>query len=226
MTCIHYLAWSSKSTVADIQAFSVGDPSYLNIKDHEGRSILHFAAQRGNYPLLQYVHGLSNPPSFSDADAQGKTVMHYAVVSKRIQTIDLVYKHGGDILAVDKQGRTALHIAVMKGNLEAVKRVLQLGGSGQLLFRDLSGCTPAQLAASCGKNAIATYLKQVNVEPAEPEKTPFNTECFLSFEKCQSLGGPYAWWKCSRLCLFRLYSGMVATFLVILTFMVLRGLLN
>ncbi|MCJ1251625.1 hypothetical protein MMC30_008860 [Trapelia coarctata] len=222
MTSVHYLAWSSKTTVADIQVILAGDPSCLSIKDNGGRSILHFAAQRGNCSLLRYVLSLPNTPSLCDADVEGKTVMHYAVESKRIQTIDLVYKHGGNISAIDKQGRTALHIAAMKGNMEAVKRVLQLGGSEQLLRRDLARCTPAQLAASSGNAATATYLEQVNGVPMEPENIPSNTGCLISFEKCQSLEKLHTWWKCPGSGLFRLCFGMVAAFLIILIFMILR----
>ena len=44
MHLLHYIAWSSISTVADIEPFLVGADSPKYAKDDQGRSVLFFAA--------------------------------------------------------------------------------------------------------------------------------------------------------------------------------------
>ena len=161
MHLLHYFVWSSKSTVADIRPFLGGDASYVFAKDHEGRSILFFAAERGNCKILDHILRLPNRPRLSDTDINGLTLMHYAVRSRRPQTIAILYHHGCSIRAVDKNRQTALHHAVKRGNIEAIKQLILLDGSGLSNRVDSRGQTPLELAIDTGKADIVAYLESI-----------------------------------------------------------------
>ena len=99
----HYIAWSSKSSIADIEPFLTGVDLQGYAKDDEGRTVLFFAAERGNIALLQYILNLPNRPHLKDTDVNGMSLMHYAVRSRRVDTIDLLFQHGCSFQIVGQQ---------------------------------------------------------------------------------------------------------------------------
>ncbi|KAF2465666.1 ankyrin repeat protein, partial [Lindgomyces ingoldianus] len=88
-----------------------------------GRSVMHLALYRGNLALVDYFLKMQNRPAMLP-DWHGRTVLHYAVESRRTQTIEMLRLSGFDLHETDQDGRTALHYAASKGNLDAVKRLL------------------------------------------------------------------------------------------------------
>jgi len=147
MTILQYTAWSSKSKPQHLDAYLQRDQAYSCIaRDGAGRSLLHFAAQRGNLELLEYLLGLPISASIEARDAGGQSVLHYAVCSKRTRAIDLLLARGADPHAVDFQGRTMLHCAAKRNNLAAVERALELCGDRGRHALDKDGLTPAELA--------------------------------------------------------------------------------
>jgi hypothetical protein len=147
MTILHYTAWSSKSEPQYFDAYLQRGRAYSCIaRDRAGRSLLHFAAQRGNLELLEYLLGLPISAGIEAWDANGQSVLHYAVCSKRTRAIDLLLARGADPHSVDFQGRTILHCAAKKNNLVAVERALELCGDRSRRALDKDGLTPAELA--------------------------------------------------------------------------------
>ena len=168
MHLLHYFVWSCKSTVADIGPFLGADASYVFARDHEGRSVLSFAAERGNCRILDHILKLPNRPQLSDTDVNGLSLMHYAVRSRRTQAIEILYHHGCSIRAADKNKQTALHHAVKRGNLEAIKQLLLLNGSDLLERVDSRGQTPLELARKAGKIDVRAYLKSISPSSSPP----------------------------------------------------------
>ncbi|KAL9610883.1 MAG: hypothetical protein Q9167_004424 [Letrouitia subvulpina] len=158
----HYVAWSSKSTVADIQPSLSEGRSNIFAKDCEGRSVLFFAAERGNLGLLEYFLKLQKRPNFSDVDINGLSLMHYAVRSKRVDAIDILHEHGYSASASDQNQQTAMHHAVKWQNLEGVKRLMNLYGTSQLKRVDNRGRSPQDLAQNTGEGAMIAYLNSVS----------------------------------------------------------------
>ena len=162
MQLLHYIAWSSKSTIADIQPFLAGDDSHKDVKDDEGRSVLFFAAERGNFAILDHILNLPNRPHLADTDVNGMSLMHYGVRSRRVQTIDVLFRHGCSTQTVDKNKQTALHHAVKRKNLEAIKRLLLLDGSRLLDKKDNHGRTPLDIALIANETAVIAYLRSLS----------------------------------------------------------------
>ena len=159
----HYIAWSSRATIADIEPF-LGDDLQQCAKDDNGRTALFYAAECGNIEILTYLLGLPHAPSLVDTDFEGKSLIHYAVKSRSrcVETIDFLLQHGCNAHIVAKNGRTALHYAVWKYNLEGVKKLLTVDCSRHLSWRDNDGRTPLDLALSSSYgDDIAAYLSSL-----------------------------------------------------------------
>ena len=159
---LHYVAWSSKSIIADIQPFLTRDIACISAKDNQGRSVLFFLAERGNIAILDYILNLPKRPNVNDTDTDKMSLMHYAVRSKRVQTINILYKYGCSTQAIDNNKQTALHHAVKRKNLEAAKRLLQLDGKGLLGRVDSRGRSPLDIALSIKEIGMITYLRSMS----------------------------------------------------------------
>lgn len=165
MTILQYAAWSSKSEPQHLVPYlQCGEIYPFLARDYAGRSLLHFAAQRGNIAILKYFLSLSHDVGLKIRDTSGQSVLHYAVHSKRTEAIDLLVSNGANIDAVDTKGRTILHCAAAKNNLAAIERVVALCGRGSLYLRDHDGRTPAELAYRYKAFEAADCLKSLTVE--------------------------------------------------------------
>lgn len=161
LVLVHYIAWSSKSRVTDMQHLISADTSRAITKDNEGRSLLFFAAERGNLEILEYLLSLPKRPELTDTDSRGMSLMHYAIRSKRVHAINLLYDSGCPAHIADNSQQTALHHAVKRGNLEAVKRLLLLDGHDLLAYKDDHGRTPLDLARMWNHEAMKIYLEAI-----------------------------------------------------------------
>lgn len=164
MTVAHYIAWSSKSRPECLSFRNMQRHQFLLLeRDHHGRSVLHFTCDRGNIAVLRYLLGLVVDIAINCRDDAGRTILHYAVHTKRTEAIKLVVSHGVEIHAVDLKGRTALHYAAMHDNVAAVQQVLELGGHIDLFCTDVDGRTPYELAYRRKAFRVTRYLETVNV---------------------------------------------------------------
>jgi ankyrin repeat protein len=160
MTPLHFVTWSSKSTVDMVRRLvERGNLTDTMLKDNEGRSVLHFAAQRGNTAVVEYLIGLGPHVDVRCRDRRRRTVLHYAVENKRTEIIAKIIRQGADIHARDFQGRTVLHHAAWRGNLEATKCLLELGAVEDLPSQDVGGRTPLDVAAEQRAEPVANFLK-------------------------------------------------------------------
>ncbi|CAI6340834.1 unnamed protein product [Periconia digitata] len=165
MTFLHFLCWSSRSTMELLQRIELQDNqsykskgSCLDLKDSFGRSMLHFAAQRGNIELVQFFLARPNVDMLAKPDWHGKTLLHYATESSRVHTIDLILRAGFDLNARDDSGCTLLHQAAMKDNVAAFKRLLDLGAWHQLTSINRNNESPYQTALSYHSKDLLLYL--------------------------------------------------------------------
>ena len=157
-TALHYLAWSSRSTIRDAKAY-LSDVSSLITQDDDGRTPLHFAARRGNLELAEHFLTLIPSDKMNQADCNGRTAFHYATESRRVGILDVLNRGGMDIFRKDRQRRSVLHQAAFHGNAEAVKRVLAIAGEQELGVKDIDGRTPFQLAHRYGAHSVVEYLQ-------------------------------------------------------------------
>ncbi|KAL8902730.1 MAG: hypothetical protein Q9207_004427 [Kuettlingeria erythrocarpa] len=128
MSLLHYLAWSSKTSSDEFRRYHrQSHLSLLNV-NAEGQSVLHFAAQRGNLAIMQYIiqaDGIFK--MLADLqDARGRTALHYAVENKRgAEAVAMLLSHGADIRTRDHHGRSVLHHAARPGRLTVVESLVK-----------------------------------------------------------------------------------------------------
>ena len=127
MTIPHYLAWSSKISQETFKKYHTRAKFNLSTRDGERRSMLHFAAQRGNVAIIKYIVGSAENLGINHTDCRGRTALHYGAENKRARdTIMTLISFGADINAQDREGRSVLDYAGKLRNLAAVETCLQL----------------------------------------------------------------------------------------------------
>lgn len=132
--------------------------SPLRIKDVLGRSVLHFATQRGNIELMSYFLALPEANDLSIPDNSGRTLLHYATESRRTSAIDYLVERNFDLRTVDDNGRTLMHHAAANDSLEAVQHLQKLGLEDQMSLLDREKNTPFQLAVKLEAYSVVAYL--------------------------------------------------------------------
>lgn len=126
--------------------------------------------------LVQLI--LSSPGSSKSAlnnperDQKGRTLLHYAVESRRTAAIDILIGSGfNHIRELDFDGRTALHNAAAIGNLAAVKKLLEVGASSDLYVLDGRSRTPLEVAKAHKQFGVERYLELFR-DPHDISATP------------------------------------------------------
>ncbi|KAI0570633.1 Arp Ankyrin repeat [Pyrenophora tritici-repentis] len=148
MTVLHWASWSRSSSHKALACFphKGGKPSCYGLKDMYGKSMLHYAVQRGNADLIAFFLTMPDAATMSMPDFSGRTLLHYATESGRPDTINMMLKRDVDLDVADNEGRMVLHHAAVRGNLVAAQRLVELGATHQLSCKDKNDQTPANLA--------------------------------------------------------------------------------
>lgn len=172
MTLLHFAAWSSQSSHhifrRHAERRSDGFTSGIWSKDHSGRTVLHYAAQRGNVAVVEYVLGLGDNVDVNERDCDGRTALSYAAETKRCEVIDLLHRRGSRLRDSDSRGRTPLHHAARRGNLAGVDKLISLGSSGDVWLEDDNGATALRLASNLGVASVVSRLEELrNAMPKE-----------------------------------------------------------
>jgi ankyrin repeat protein len=163
MTILHWAAWSRRSSphiLPDSHQTSKGR-SWLEIKDTQGKSILHYAVQRGNLDLIAFFFASPYATTMSMPDYTGRTLLHYATESGQVDTINFLLDMNFNLNATDTQGRTVLHHAATRDNLPAAQRLIQLGAADQLACEDCDGRTPLELAQDYAAKSVVAYFQSL-----------------------------------------------------------------
>lgn len=168
MTAMHYFCWSSRTPMDLVTRIQFEEnhsmtsqcPSCFELKDASGRSMLHFATQRGNLELMRLLLCHPSAQKLMEPDYFGRSLLHYAVETSRVGAIDMLLECNLGLNVRDKEGRTLMHQAAMKNSLAAIKHLEHLGVSDQLNVRDISKRTPLELALAYRSRAVVEYFQK------------------------------------------------------------------
>ncbi|KAF2007562.1 ankyrin [Amniculicola lignicola CBS 123094] len=124
MTILHWVSRSRKSTLQSLLLSSplqqANTASPFKLKDIQGKSMLHYAVQRGNLELINFFLASPYADSMSMPDHLGRTLLHYATESSQVGiVIDLLLERGLDLNAEDDNRYTVMHHAAMRDNATA-----------------------------------------------------------------------------------------------------------
>lgn len=99
---------------------------YINVKDDDGRTPLHYGARHGRMEIVKLLLERGADINVKD-DVYGHTALHLAAQG-HTKTVKLLLDKGvADINVKNKFGYTVLHIAAEYGNTEIVKLLLDRG---------------------------------------------------------------------------------------------------
>jgi uncharacterized protein len=147
--------------LAKVKTMLKSDPGLLLVKDEDGQTLLHYAAECGDVRLVEHRDPatldvlyysvvtesagvleflLTNKPDVNVRDKDGRTPLHLAVNRKRAE---LLLAHGANVNARDKDGRTPLHDAALTGYKDVV--AVLLAAKADVNAADEGGATPLLL---------------------------------------------------------------------------------
>jgi ankyrin repeat protein len=180
MTVFHFAAWSSKSGSQIcrnyVERCNGGLTGNILSKDHSGRSVLHYAAERGNLAMIKYILGLPGKLDIDCKDLDGRTALSYAAETKRCEVIEMLKGRGGNLRCADSRGRTPLHHAARRGNLAAVEKLIKLGGAEDVWLEDNDGATPLQHASQRGATSLVKCLEELQRAGLENNPALYNSQ--------------------------------------------------
>lgn len=136
----------------------------LELKDPEGKTLLHIACRVGNLEMVQYL--ISINVSINPVDLSGHTPLFLAIQRDFIKISELLIEKGGEIRNKPEVIAQVLCDAASTGNLTKLKLLLKAGVNVQVF--DFQGRTCAHAAVITGQVEIVRYLK---------ENTCFNWYC-------------------------------------------------
>ncbi|CAI5639557.1 acyl-CoA-binding domain-containing protein 6 isoform X1 [Oreochromis niloticus] len=74
----------------------------VNIRDEEGRALLHWACDRGHKEMVSLL--LQHKADINIQDDEGQTALHYASACEFVEIVDLLLKSGADPTITDQEG--------------------------------------------------------------------------------------------------------------------------
>lgn len=122
----------------------------LSVPNHRDETALHWAACRGNLPLVQAL--VECAATIEAVDSTGKTPLHAAIVADHSEVVSYLISVGADATKKTSGGSTCLHLV----RSPAVAALLL--DQGLLIEPDEQGWTPLHHAAYHGLLAVMKLL--------------------------------------------------------------------
>ncbi|TVU08302.1 hypothetical protein EJB05_41702 [Eragrostis curvula] len=166
----HALQWAALNNRVAAAQYILEHGGDVNAVDHTGQTALHWSAVRGHIQVAELL--LKEGAKVDAADLYGYQATHVAAQYGQTAFIyHIVAKWNADPDVPDNDGRsplhwfvarslccTPLHWAAIRGNLEACTVLVQAGKKDDLMVKDKTGLTPAQLAADKNHRQVAFFL--------------------------------------------------------------------
>lgn len=86
-----------------------GLQQHLNDVDKDGLGLIHWASDRGNVDILQFL--LSSGTDVNLVDSDGQTALHYASSCGHLDCVKLLIKFGADRTIKDKDSQSCVDVA-------------------------------------------------------------------------------------------------------------------
>ncbi|XP_021693550.1 ankyrin repeat domain-containing protein 12 isoform X3 [Aedes aegypti] len=125
-------------------------PDVVHRRDRNNRGALHYASSSRDVVAAASV-AMVAPELIEQADEDGFTPLHLAVIQGNLQLVNLLLANGADVNALDNEGHSVVHWATVCGEVEALRAVLAAGAD--VSTPDINGGSPLHYAAQmCGAN--------------------------------------------------------------------------
>uniref|UniRef100_A0A1D1Z4B1 S-acyltransferase n=1 Tax=Anthurium amnicola TaxID=1678845 RepID=A0A1D1Z4B1_9ARAE len=156
-TALHWAAVRGSIATADVL---LDNGARVEAADLNGYRAVHVAAQYGQTGFLNHIV-IKYGADFDSLDNDGRSSLHWAAYKGFADTIRLLLFRNAYQGRQDKEGCTPLHWAALRGHMEACNILVHTCTKEELMMKDKSGFTPAQLAADKGQRHVAYILSNV-----------------------------------------------------------------
>lgn len=147
-------------------------------QDDGKRSPLHWAASTGKKELCEMLLKRQRLPraNVNAIEVRQKTALHLAVTHGRDDIIELLIRHGANVMAKSDGSWTALHNACLQGSVKSSTILLAAGAD--VNARLLTGMTPLHVAAQAGHlDVVKCLLERHDIK--RTARDTFGTTPFL-----------------------------------------------
>lgn len=128
-----------------------------NIPDKNGLNPLIYAIKSENLPIIELLVN-EKYVNLDHQDKDKNTSLHYSVIQRKYELIDLLVDNGADIDVQNADGRTPLMLAAQAGDDKFTDYLLDYGADKNL--RDKAGNTALQLAEASGNRKCVDLIKE------------------------------------------------------------------
>tara|TARA_Y100001970_G_scaffold36092_1_gene44621 strand:+ start:3997 stop:4641 length:645 start_codon:yes stop_codon:yes gene_type:complete len=145
-----------------------------DMKDKDGDSALHYAAQFGHTDVVKLLLDAGAVKEVKNND--GATPLHYAIGENNFDAVKLLLDAGAEMEVKDEDGKTPLHWAAESteagedGYTDIVELLLDMEADKEV--KDKWGKTPLYLAAENDHNYIIKVFLDYGVQLSTVLKTP------------------------------------------------------
>lgn len=147
---LNYVSPTKQSDHSDMS----GVVSFINLSNEEGFTSIHYAAFRGNLPLLRKFVEMGG--NLSAKNKQGLEAIHIAAQGDQPLIIAWLAEQGVEVDKADFNGGTPLHWSAFMGSEDAASLLIALGAS--VTKADNLGQTALHLATVSGNTRITRAL--------------------------------------------------------------------
>ena len=128
----------------------------LNLKNHDGRTLLHIACETGNKEIVDFL--LTQNVIINHVDNFGYTPLLIAIEKDHIAISEKIIERGGEIKSNHKLVTFVVCEAAFNGNLNKLKLLVKAGVN--LATRDFQGRTAAHAAVLNKKDEVIEFIKK------------------------------------------------------------------
>ncbi|CAB3981509.1 histone-lysine N-methyltransferase EHMT2-like isoform X4, partial [Paramuricea clavata] len=164
----------------------------LNLKDSQGMTVLHVAAQKSNLEIINLLMD-TRKMSVNEQDSGGWTALMWTAEGKRTDVAKCLLKWGADVNILDSEQNTCLHWAALAGGTEIMDLLLE--SNVHIDARNMFGATALHISAREKKlpnlKTLEKYRPNMEIRNAEGKKAlelvPHNSRCYRQLEKMEML---------------------------------------
>jgi len=140
--------------LAKVKVLLEKDPELINAKDADGKTPLHYAAERNKREVAKYL--LQQKALVDAKNVAGETPLHYAVGWGYQDMIKLLLDFDADINSQTNVGDTQLHYTRFRGFSEVAELLIARGA--KINLRNNEGISVLEQAADLGHEEIVDVL--------------------------------------------------------------------
>ncbi|XP_075228695.1 transient receptor potential cation channel A1 [Lycorma delicatula] len=144
------------------------------------------AAESGNLEDFNRLF-LAEPARLGVRDSKGRAAAHQAAARNKVNILQFIYNHGGDLNIRDHMGNTPLHIAIEYESFEVIEYLLQIGVQTNILNEKKQA--PIHLVTELNKVSVLQLIRKYKdkfdvLQGGEHGRTALHLAAIYDHDEC------------------------------------------